>query len=85
MAFASDTPLYVRNLFSFAAANPNRVQIVEEYAGSGLKSLYGERYSVATDSTYMYTQPALDRMAKEVEFEEQKNTEESNSSVEDIE
>jgi SIR2-like domain len=71
MRFVSDTPPYVRDLLEFAELNPQRVQIVGEYAGVGLKSLYGERNIVVSQPIQTSTQPALERIAEEEETEEQ--------------
>lgn len=68
--FESDTPPYVRDLLKFAGANSQRVQIVGEYAGTGLKLLYGEREMVVSQPTETASQPALERIAEEVGAEE---------------
>lgn len=57
------------NLLRFRLANPSRVKIVDAYAGEGLRILYGDRQAVMTESTEVTTQPALDRIAQELETE----------------
>jgi NAD-dependent SIR2 family protein deacetylase len=71
MIDASDTPAYVRELLRFAFANPDRVRILAEYAGEGLKKLYGAREFKASEAISHTTQPALERISDDVPIVEQ--------------
>ena len=71
MIYSSDTPTYVHELLQFAVANPTRVQILGEYAGDGLKSLYGARDFVASRSIANTPQPALERIPEDLEIVDQ--------------
>jgi hypothetical protein len=61
---------FVANLLRLRMTNPSRVEIVDAYAGEGLRILYGDRQAVMTESAEIATQPALERIAQELETEE---------------
>lgn len=69
--FVSGTPTYVHNLFDFASINPHQVHIIGEYAGIGLQQLYGERDIAVPQPSLTVNQPALERIAEEVELEDE--------------
>lgn len=66
----SNRSSFVGNLLRFRMANPSRVKIVDAYAGEGLRILYGDRQAFMIESTEVTTQPALERIAQELETEE---------------
>jgi hypothetical protein len=84
MRSVSDTRLYIHDLLKFARANPQQVEIIDKYAGEGLELLYGKRKIILSQPIQKPSQPALERIAEEVEKEEQLllNIEESNSETE---
>jgi len=67
----TNAPTYLRYLQAFASLNPNQVQIIGEYAGSGLQQLYGNRDVTITQSKKVTNQPALERMAEEANMEDE--------------
>ena len=79
-----DMAPYIRDLFKFAGANSQRVQILDEYAGTGLRVLYGTREMVVPRCKEIVTQSALERIAEEVGTEEAvQDSIEENDSAED--
>ena len=66
----SDLPPFVVNLLRFRRSNPSRVDIVAAYAGEGLQLLYGARQAVIMELAEVTTQPALERIAQELETED---------------
>lgn len=70
MRLSSDTPPYVRELLEFSVANPERVKFLGDYAGDGLRLLYGERNFVRTPPNRNTNEAALERMENDSAPEE---------------
>jgi len=66
----SNLTSFLGNLLQFRMNNPSRIEIVNAYAGDGLRMIYGDRQAVLTESTTVSPKPALERIAQEFESEE---------------